>query len=135
MPELARAARALLIPVAVSIAWLSLKPLDPLANQDTGLLVWVANWALGDADQSDKVGHTLAYAALAFTAYLGYAHRMSALRILILAFAYGAFLELCQLPLTHRTLSVADLLANNIGAITGLALGWLVRYGNSRILS
>ncbi|WP_256684675.1 VanZ family protein [Halococcus qingdaonensis] len=79
----------------------------------------------------DKWSHALAYAGV--TATLAYAsiengHARLALAV-GLAVAFGIGIEIVQWPIAYRTASVADALADAIGACL-LALGWrsLARY-------
>jgi VanZ family protein len=80
---------------------------------------------------ADKWSHALAYAGL--TAALAYAsieggRGRLALPVLA-AIAFGIAIELIQWPIPYRTASVADALADAVGACL-LALGWrwLARY-------
>ena len=84
---------------------------------------------------ADKWSHALAYAAL--TAALAYASIEGGCGRLALpvlaAIAFGIAIELLQWPIPYRTASVADALADAVGAGL-LALGWrwltrFVRFG------
>ena len=84
---------------------------------------------------ADKWSHALAYAAL--TAALAYASIEGGRGRLVLpvlaAIAFGIAIELLQWPIPYRTASVADALADAVGAGL-LALGWrwltrFVRFG------
>jgi len=97
--------------LALAIAVLSLVP-DP--ETITPVTVW------------DKLGHAVAYAALALA--LGYAmaaSRWAGPAVLVagvaLPVAYGALLELLQLLTPPRSGEAADVLANLAGALAGTA--------------
>jgi VanZ family protein len=73
---------------------------------------------------SDKVGHALAYAVLGlwFSGVL----RPSRYLVLVLALVtMGAVLEGVQSGLPEREADPIDMLANFIGVLTGVGLGWL----------
>lgn len=74
----------------------------------------------------DKQLHFAGYAAL--SASLAYATarrdinaRTRVLAVLLIAVAYGIAIELLQAPLPDRSFSYADMLANGLGALLGLA--------------
>ncbi|MEI4234276.1 VanZ family protein [Roseovarius sp. D22-M7] len=70
--------------------------------------------------QSDKLGHILAFAALA--APMAWRHPKSWFFVALAATGYGALIEVVQ-PLVGRALEVADLLADALGAFFG---AWMV---------
>jgi VanZ family protein len=103
--------------VAGLIAFLSLSPGSP--DQDGGmpLLRFLAETLLGDPSAHDKVGHFLAYAALAFAAMLRWPGRL--LAVILLATLYGGLMEIGQLFVPFRTATWGDLLADALGALSG----------------
>lgn len=107
-----RAWRIALLAMLSVISFLALSPAPP-ASIDTG-------W--------DKLNHLAAFAALAFAAALSaqasarHAHR-SALALL----AYGGLIEVLQNRMPPRQGEWADLLADSIGILLGLALAALLR--------
>jgi len=76
---------------------------------------------------ADKLLHVVDYAALAFA--LGYARRARTPGALLTAFvaavAVGGVVELLQGPLPTRATSLADAVANTVGAALGTAGWWL----------
>ena len=79
----------------------------------------------------DKWTHALAYAGVTATlAYASIENGRARLALAVgLAVAFGIGIEIVQWPIVYRTASVADVLADAIGACL-LALGWrsLARY-------
>lgn len=124
--DLPRLARLAILPTAILIAYLSLKPVGDTTSEGPWLLRQLAEWLLGDPSQIDKVGHYLAYATLAGTACMGLIRRVPLVIILGAVLAYGALFEGLQSLTPNRTASFADMLANTLGALTGLVIGWLV---------
>ncbi|AEN05911.1 VanZ family protein [Halolamina sp.] len=82
----------------------------------------------------DKLLHVIDYAALAFA--LGYAIRARRARVLLAVFAaavaFGGAVELLQGPLPTRATSLADAVANAVGAALGTAGWWLLGVGRGR---
>jgi VanZ family protein len=103
----ARFWRWLLLGLAVGVGWLALEPRPP------------ASMSLG----WDKLNHGAAFAALAFSAWLGHAasmrHRVVALMAL---WVYGGLIEVAQTWLPPRQGDWADLLGDTIGLAVGTAL-------------
>ena len=91
----------------VVVTYLALTP-KPLVGLESGL---------------DKVGHLLAFTALAFTGYLGVPTR-TALPFGLLA--YGGLIELLQLFVPGRSAEWGDLLADGIGIGVGIGLAAFV---------
>ncbi|MEM1381056.1 MAG: VanZ family protein [Pseudomonadota bacterium] len=116
-----RAARVFTVIIAVAIAWLSLKPVADPDAPGPALLAWFAEVFLGDAEQTDKVGHFLAYTALVGMAGVGFQSRPARVWVLLGALAYGGMFELLQSLTPDRTASWADMTANALGAFAGLA--------------
>ncbi|NRA29925.1 MAG: VanZ family protein [Parvularculaceae bacterium] len=107
------------------IAYLSLKPVGDPTAPGPWLLAAIAEWLLGDPSQTDKIGHYLAYGALAGCAIVGFVQRFSTLLLLAGVLAYGALFEGLQSLTPERTASLADMSANTFGALTGLIAGLL----------
>ncbi|WP_251975985.1 VanZ family protein [Salinicola avicenniae] len=90
---------------AAAIAWGSLTPADTLPRD----LPW------------DKLNHFIAYGGLAIGLGLSGCRRGTAL---IAAVAFGAAIEFLQIPVPGRHGGdPADLLANGLGALSGILLG------------
>ncbi|NNU15546.1 VanZ family protein [Parvularcula sp. ZS-1/3] len=120
MPRLARLGTLL---VALVIAWQSLKPPSPDESGGPALLRFLADLVLGNPDQHDKIGHFLAYAALAACAFIGF--RSKAGIAITLSFAYGALFEGLQAMIPGRDASWLDMAANGTGVAAGLIAGIL----------
>lgn len=100
----ARFWRWVLLALVVVVAWLALQPLPP-ATMDLG-------W--------DKLNHGAAFAALAFSAWLGHAGSMRRRAWALVALVvYGALIEALQSWVPQRHGDWLDLLAD----VVGLALG------------
>lgn len=87
-----------------TIAALSLRPHPP---QLPGLFGW------------DKVQHVLAYAALMWWFHQAFPGRVRSVLGLL---ALGVALEFLQAQTSHRTFDYADMVANALGIVLGLAL-------------
>lgn len=75
----------------------------------------------------DKIKHTSAYFVLTFVGLIAFHHFNSPKRLLVTIFAMGLIIELTQ-PLTGRSSSLYDLMANSVGIILGaLLVVWLSR--------
>lgn len=113
--------------LALIIAFLSLKPADP--NQTGGFpaLEFIAELLLGSAERQDKVGHFLAYAALAGAAAFGFRARPR-LVIFGMCLAYGGLFELLQASLPGRYASFADMFANGSGAAMGILSAFVLSH-------
>jgi VanZ family protein len=99
--------------MVAAVVWLSLTPSPPEV----------------EFEQSDKVGHFIAYGALMFWFSQLYAGRT---RLLYGAgfVAMGVALEFAQHALGYRTLDRADMAANTLGVL----LGWVAALILPRIL-
>ena len=74
---------------------------------------------------ADKLKHIAAFAALAGLARLGWPGLRIWLLVLVLM-AHGAFIEIVQgSPILGRETSLADLGADAVGVVMGLASAWL----------
>lgn len=72
---------------------------------------------------SDKDGHMLAFATLAFLARLGWSRR-GAIWIAIALLFFGIFIELSQAtPIVHRDADIWDVVADAGGIAVGLVAG------------
>ena len=99
--------RVLLLLLLVATSTLAVMPLPP-ANIDFG-------W--------DKLNHALAFAALGFSAGLGFpAPRASRLAAAIALLAYGGLIELVQMSVPQRSAEWADLLADGLGIACGVLI-------------
>ncbi|GGY36316.1 VanZ family protein [Parvularcula lutaonensis] len=121
LPDLRRVARWSVPVLALAIAFLSLTPTEP--NPEGGLLFlrWIAGLLLGDPQAQDKVGHFVAYTALAGAGVFGFA-RIPALLLAGVAVGYGSLFEILQSFVPGRDSSLADLFANTLGVLAGWGL-------------
>jgi VanZ family protein len=105
--------RMLLAVLAVAVGYLALKPAPP-TSVDLG-------W--------DKLNHVAAFAALAFSAQLGYpTSQRTKLAALVAIFAFGGLIEVLQHFVPSRSAQWGDLLADLVGIACGAGLAaWLVR--------
>ena len=107
----------LLVLLLIVVSWLALMPKPP-PTLDLG-------W--------DKLNHMAAFAALAFTASLGWpgSVRMRAL-VLGALLAYGGLIELVQMQVPGRSAEWADLVADAVGLLVGAAAASLLLHGSRR---
>lgn len=106
----ARFWRWVLLALVVVVAWLALQPLPP-ATMNLG-------W--------DKLNHGAAFAALAFSAWLGHARsKRRRAWVLVALGVYGALIEVLQSWVPQRQADWLDLLAD----VVGLALGTAIAAG------
>ena len=74
----------------------------------------------------DKASHATAYALLACAAVIGFRKRLRVVAICVGVFAVGLVLEGIQGLLPYRDASVADVMANALGVMTGALLALLL---------
>lgn len=86
---------------------------------------------LPSLDLWDKIEHAVAYALLAATGCVGFGLMAPRTQFAVLVglTAMGGLIELAQ-PLSGRTASIEDMLAN----VIGIALGWLMARSVSLVL-
>ncbi|SFL86633.1 VanZ family protein [Marinobacter zhejiangensis] len=70
---------------------------------------------------SDKLNHLVAFMELTLLARLSWPRSHPAVLLALVA-AYGVAIELIQWPLPHREFSLADMLADSVGIMLGMAL-------------
>ena len=95
----------------------------------TALVVWLSVKAPGDTPGLpiwDKLQHFLAYAVLGASGALGFPTRASAIVLALGLVLLGGGLEVVQLYLPEREMSLGDGVANLLGVICGTAVGYLV---------
>ncbi len=100
--------------LAAVIAYLTLTP--PRPEVPDGLL-------------SDKAYHVIAFAALVFPATLLYTR--SLIWLIPAALIFGAAIEIIQ-PFVGRSAEVGDFVADVIGLVCGITLGFLMRKWRSK---
>lgn len=76
---------------------------------------------------SDAYEHLLAYALTAFAIATLARKATGSLWLLLGLVAYAGILELCQIPLPHRTASLEDFVASSAGVALGLLLAIVIR--------
>ncbi len=82
---------------------------------------WIASLLFGDPMSGDKVSHFLAYGALAFFSTLGFVSRLKHLLILFIGLLlYGGLMEGLQALGGVRSSDALDLVANALGALSGI---------------
>jgi VanZ family protein len=100
----------------------------PLTVVVTAVLTVAMLWPLEApppaAAGSDKLVHFIAFAALAFP--LAYTGRFGVIPVLIGASAFGAIIELIQ-PTFNRSAELSDWVADTLGALIGIGLGFAYR--------
>lgn len=106
-----------------AIAYLSLDPSPPDPEGGFALLRFLAELLLGSAEQKDKVGHFIAYAALGGVLTLSLRSLRGAAAAFIIAFSYGALFEFAHSLMGSRSADIFDLLANGLGAAAGVLGG------------
>jgi VanZ family protein len=116
-----RAWRVVALMLMVVVAYLALTP-NPPHIPDTG-------W--------DKANHFLAFATLAACGRLGFPTGIRRMALLVAGLiAYGGAIELLQLTVEGRMAEWADLLADTLGTLPGIAIAellqWLSGYGKPR---
>jgi VanZ family protein len=81
----------------------------------------------------DKLLHVVGYAVLAAVALaaLRRPNGREVLAVVVLVTAFGGAVELLQAPISGRSVSVLDLVADAVGAVLGAA-GWWLFGGDSR---
>jgi VanZ family protein len=92
--------------IAAIIVWLSVTPAPPHI----------------DIEQSDKLGHLLAYGTLMYWFCLLYTRRATRISYAILWIAMGVGLEFVQREIGYRTFEVYDMVANALGVLIGWGL-------------
>lgn len=103
----ARFWRWLLLGLVLVVGWLALQPRPPASIS----LGW------------DKLNHGAAFAALAFSAWLGHAASTRRRGVVLLAlWLYGALIEVAQTWLPPRQGDWVDLLGDTVGLVLGTAL-------------
>jgi VanZ family protein len=82
-------------------------------------------------DLSDKINHAIAYAFLAATGCFGFGvSRLGTQLVIVVSLSlFGGLIEVLQ-PLSGRSASVADALANQVG----IGLGWLLARSAASLL-
>jgi VanZ family protein len=102
-----RAWRVLLLLLFVVVSYFALSPTPP---EDIGF-AW------------DKLNHVLAFAALAFSAWLGYpASRAMRVFWFCALVAYGGLIEILQLFVPGRSSEWSDLLGDTVGIVFGAVI-------------
>jgi VanZ family protein len=70
----------------------------------------------------DKLNHATAFAALSAVGLLSRRATASPVRVAVAALLYGVLIELVQSRIPGRSAELADLLADTVGIVLGLAL-------------
>ena len=75
---------------------------------------------------SDKIAHLLAYGFMGVLAFLSVRGIKRRIYLFIVIFSLGLVLEIFQIYIPGRDMSLFDILANTAGAALGYLLGWLI---------
>lgn len=75
---------------------------------------------------SDKIAHLLAYGFMGVLAFLSVRGIKRRIYLFIVIFSLGLILEIFQIYIPGRDMSLSDILANTAGAALGYLLGWLI---------
>ncbi len=100
--------------IAVAIVWLSVTPSPPKV----------------DFENSDKVGHLLAYGGLMFWFCQLYRNSWTRLAYAAGFIGMGIALEFVQRALGYRSFEVADMIADGLGVLAGWAVALALRLGS-----
>ena len=98
----------------------------------TALVIWLSVKAPGEGPGLpiwDKLQHFLAYAVLGLTGALGFPGKKPAFVLALGLVLLGAALEVAQFYVPARDMSLGDGIANALGVILGVGLGYLVTQG------
>lgn len=82
---------------------------------------------------NDKGNHFIAFATL--TLLLFYAYRVGYIKNALLMLAYGVWIEFSQLFTLNRQAEIADVVADAIGIIIGIAIYWFVNWQSKKSAS
>lgn len=117
------------VTIAILLAVVSLIPDPDSLRMPINWSSWIAAFLLGDPTSGDKVAHFLAYGTFGFFTTLGYVERpMHLVRFVPVVLLYGAVLEVLQAMGGARTGDVYDLVANALGAFSGVAGAFMIRH-------
>jgi VanZ family protein len=109
--------RAMLFLLVVLVSCLALTP-KPLEDSESSL---------------DKVGHLMAFTALAFSGYLAFpSSRGTRAALLVGLLVYGGLIEVLQLSVPGRSAEWGDLLADGIGIVFGAGMAAFVLHVGSQ---
>ena len=95
----------------------------------TALVIWLSVQAPGEGPGLpiwDKLQHFMAYAALGFTGSLGFSGKKPTIALALGLVLLGAALEVAQSYVPARDMSLGDGIADLLGVIFGVGLGYLV---------
>ncbi|WP_425409926.1 VanZ family protein [Hyphococcus sp.] len=112
--------RVLFVALFLCVTFLTLTPNPVETESGFAFTRWLSSAILGDAENADKIGHFIAYAALAVSAFWArlflYSRRWATMIGLAL---YGIALEILQGMGGVRSPELADAIANALGALCG----------------
>jgi VanZ family protein len=91
-----------------------------------GIISLLPREALPETGMSDKLGHFMAYGALALLGWLACAKETTRRRIMIGLVIYGAALEGLQMLVPGRFFSTLDMIANALGVGAAYAVLFLI---------
>ncbi len=119
---------------ATAAIWPSLGPNVRVALYSWGIMICtiiaLSLWPKGvisDQHHLDKLGHFVAYSALAFLPSLFARSVRQTMMVLLMVGTIGIGLEAAQAWLPERVPSYLDLAANLIGALVGTVAGFIAR--------
>ena len=115
--------------IAVVIAVGSLIPDPEALGAPMSWSQWIASLLFGDPMSGDKVSHFLAYGALAFFSTLGFTQGLKRLPLLFIGLLfYGGLMEGLEALGGVRSGDALDLIANGLGALSGIGGALLMRF-------
>ncbi|MGH1487050.1 MAG: VanZ family protein [Cellvibrionaceae bacterium] len=78
------------------------------------------------ASMNDLLAHCLGYIILMCSGFFAFPARSYTTKLFILFFLFSFLVECIQYFLPYRSFSLLDLLANGVGLILGVGMGWLL---------
>lgn len=116
--------RVVSVAIAVAIVCLSLAPEVETPPEAMDLFSIIARAIFGTAEESDKVAHFVAYAALGFSSAIGWGRSLVAYAFIAASLIVGGtVMEIIQGLIGYRQADALDFAANTFGVFFGLLAG------------